>query len=90
MNHSEIDKWMEVPASFMAGVAPLREALIKHLPDLDTRISACPDLKLKDLFASKGIKDAEVIRIAIDRLAPNNTFDREPAPWIVSGRIEKD
>ncbi len=46
--------------------------------------------KLKDLFASKGIKDAEVIRIAIDRLAPNNTFDREPAPWIVSGRIEKD
>ena len=46
--------------------------------------------KLKDLFDSKGIKDAEVIRIGIDRLGPNNTFEREPAPWIVSGRIEKD
>ncbi len=46
--------------------------------------------RLKDLFDAKGIKDAEVIRIGIDRLGPGNTFDREPAPWIVSGRIEKD
>ena len=47
--------------------------------------------KLRDLFAAKGIKDAEVIRIAIDRLSPNNNvFEREPAPWIVSGRIEKE
>ena len=46
--------------------------------------------KLRDLFESKGIKDAEVIRIGIDRLGPNNTFVREPAPWIVSGRIEKE
>ena len=46
--------------------------------------------KLKDLFDSKGIKDAEVIRIGIDRLVSGNTFDREPAPWIVSGRVEKE
>ena len=46
--------------------------------------------KLKDLYDSKGIKDAEVIRIGIDRLKPDNTFEREPAPWIISGRIEKD
>ena len=46
--------------------------------------------KLKDLFDSKGIKDAEVIRIGIDRLGADNTFTREPAPWIVSGRIEKE
>ena len=52
MNHSENDKWMDAPASFMAGVAPLRDALIKHLPDLDERIVASPDLKLKDLFAA--------------------------------------
>jgi lysophospholipase L1-like esterase len=43
---------MDAPASFMAGIAPLREALIRHLPDLDTRVSASPDLKLKDLFAA--------------------------------------
>ncbi|MBQ9015115.1 MAG: precorrin-6B methylase [Firmicutes bacterium] len=46
--------------------------------------------QLRDLFADKGIKDAEVIRIGIDRLASDNTFEREPAPWIVSGRIEKE
>ena len=46
--------------------------------------------KLKDLYDSKGIKDAEVIRVAIDRLGPGNTFEREPAPWIISGRVEKE
>lgn len=46
--------------------------------------------KLKDLFDSKGIKDAEVIQVAINRLGSNNVFEREPAPWIISGRIEKD
>ena len=46
--------------------------------------------QLKDLFAGKGIKDAEVIRVGIDRLGSDNTFEREPAPWIVSGRIEKE
>lgn len=46
--------------------------------------------KLKDLFDSKGIKDAEVIQVAINRLSSNNVFEREPAPWIISGRIEKD
>ena len=46
--------------------------------------------QLKDLFADKGIKDAEVIRVGIDRLSSDNTFEREPAPWIVSGRIEKE
>lgn len=46
--------------------------------------------KLRDLFEDKGIKDAEVIRVAIDRLNSDHTFDREPAPWIVSGRIEKE
>ena len=46
--------------------------------------------KLKDFFAEKGIKDAEVVRIGIDRLNSDNTFEREPAPWIVSGRIERE
>ncbi|MBQ6400980.1 MAG: precorrin-6B methylase [Firmicutes bacterium] len=46
--------------------------------------------KLRDMFDARGIKDAEVIRIGIDRMNPNNVFEREPAPWIVSGRIEKE
>ena len=46
--------------------------------------------KLRAFFEDRGIKDAEVIRVAIDRLSPGGDFDREPAPWIVSGRIEKE
>ncbi len=46
--------------------------------------------KLKGTFEERGIKDAEVIRIGIDRLGPGDVFKREPAPWIVSGRIEKE
>ena len=44
------DRWMNAPASFLAATAPLREAVIRHIPDLDARIAADPDLKLKDLF----------------------------------------
>ena len=46
--------------------------------------------KLRDLFEKHGIKDAEVIQISISRLTSKNTFDVEPAPWIVSGRNERE
>ena len=46
--------------------------------------------KLRDLFEAHGIKDAEVIQISVSRLTSKNTFDVEPAPWIVSGRNEKE
>lgn len=46
--------------------------------------------KLRDLFEDHGIKDAEVIQVSISRLTSKNTFDVEPAPWIVSGRNERE
>jgi precorrin-6Y C5,15-methyltransferase (decarboxylating) len=46
--------------------------------------------KLRDLFEAHGIKDAEVIQISVSRLTSKNTFDVEPAPWIVSGRNERE
>lgn len=46
--------------------------------------------KLRDLFESHGIKEAEVIQVSISRLGSKNTFDVEPAPWIVSGRNERE
>ena len=36
------------------------------------------------------VENPEVIRIGIDRLGSDNTFEREPAPWIITGRIEKE
>ena len=46
--------------------------------------------QLKNVFEAHGIKDPEVLQVAISRLGPKNTFEIEPAPWIVSGRREKE
>lgn len=35
-----------------------------------------------------GISDVETIQIAVSRLASNNAFKQEPAPWIITGRGE--
>ncbi len=46
--------------------------------------------KLSGLLESHGIKEPEVIQVSVSRLTSKNTFDVEPAPWIVSGRNEKE
>ena len=46
--------------------------------------------RMKDLFEKHGIKDAEVLQMTISKLNAKITFDTEPAPWIISGRKEKE
>ena len=46
--------------------------------------------KVRKKRALQLIEIPRLHRIGIDRLASDNTFEREPAPWIVSGRIEKE
>ena len=41
---------------------------------------------LPGLFAQYGIGETEVIQIAVSKLNGKNSFEAEPAPWIVSGR----
>ncbi len=41
--------------------------------------------RMKQLYEEVGIKDPEIIQIAISRLKGNNTFSVEPAPWIITG-----
>ena len=43
---------------------------------------------LKGIFESHGLKDVEVIQIAVSKLNDRNYFEQEPAPWIVTGRAE--
>lgn len=43
---------------------------------------------MRSLFERYGIKEAEVIQIAVSKLGPKNAFDLQPAPWIVSGKAE--
>ena len=38
------------------------------------------------LCKSLGIRDVEVIQVTVSKLSPKNTFDTQPAPWIISCR----
>jgi len=38
------------------------------------------------LFEKFGIKDMEMIQVAVSKMNQNNMFQTEPAPWIISGR----
>lgn len=42
--------------------------------------------RLPALFERLGIRDMEMIQVAVSRLNPKNIFQAEPAPWIVSGK----
>ena len=41
--------------------------------------------RMKQVFEDVGIKDPEIVQVAISRLKNNNTFTVEPAPWIITG-----
>ena len=49
---------------------------------LDFRCAA----SIPAIFESMGIKETEVIQIAVSKLSAKNTFNQEPAPWIITGR----
>lgn len=49
---------------------------------LDFRCAA----SLPDLFQRYGIGETEVIQLAVSKLTGKNTFETEPAPWIISGK----
>lgn len=38
------------------------------------------------LFEKYGIGETEVIQIAVSKLTSKNTFQQEPAPWLISGK----
>ena len=37
-----------------------------------------------------GIQDPEVIQIAVSKLNSKNSFEQEPAPWLISGKAEAE
>lgn len=43
----------------------------------------------KEMMEKMGIKDVETIQVAVSRLASNNSFKQQPAPWIITGRGEQ-
>ena len=49
---------------------------------LDFRCAA----SIPALFEELGVKETEVIQVSVAKLSAKNTFDQEPAPWIITGR----
>jgi precorrin-6Y C5,15-methyltransferase (decarboxylating) len=41
------------------------------------------------VFEPLGIRDKEVIQIAVSKLGHKNLFTQEPAPWIITARAER-
>ena len=41
-----------------------------------------------EVFAKYGIRDMETIQITLSKLNAKNSFEQEPAPWIISGKCD--
>lgn len=40
------------------------------------------------IFEKYGIKDTEVIQVSVSKLNNKNSFEQQPAPWIISGKAD--
>ena len=40
-------------------------------------------------FEKYGIKDTEVIQVSVSKLNHKNSFEQQPAPWIISGKADR-
>lgn len=41
---------------------------------------------LPSIFSSQGLKIQELVQVGVSRLNNKGSFDREPAPWLISGQ----
>ena len=41
---------------------------------------------LPGIFSSQGLKIQELVQVGVSRLNSKGAFDREPAPWLISGQ----
>ncbi|MDO4614512.1 MAG: precorrin-6B methylase [Lachnospiraceae bacterium] len=45
---------------------------------------------MRDIFRELGVKDPEIIQAQISRLTSKNTFEIQPAPWIIIGQAGEE
>ena len=41
---------------------------------------------LPSIFSAQGLKIQELVQVGVSRLNNKGSFDREPAPWLISGQ----
>ena len=65
------------------------QCLLKINPNMEFVIYTL-DFKMAahipQLFEKYGIKDMDMIQVAVSKMNQNNMFQTQPAPWIISGR----
>lgn len=72
---------MEQEIAFLLRKNPMINIVVYTL---DLGVAASMRGILEDL----GIRDAEVIQMAVSKLSNKNVFEVQPAPWIISGKAE--
>lgn len=43
---------------------------------------------ISNIFEKYGIKDTEVIQVSVSKLNSKNSFEQQPAPWIITGKAD--
>lgn len=43
---------------------------------------------ISNIFEKYGIKDTEVIQVSVSKLNNKNSFEQQPAPWIITGKAD--
>ena len=79
---------------FMVASASMEQE-IAYLTKLNPKINIviytldfCVAASISAMFEKYGIKDTEVIQVSVSRLNSKNSFEQQPAPWIISGKAD--
>ena len=79
---------------FMVASASMEQE-IAYLTKLNPKINIviytldfCVAASISAMFEKYGIKDTEVIQVSVSRLNSKNSFEQQPAPWIITGKAD--
>lgn len=65
------------------------ECLIRRNPNIEFVVYTLDFMtaaSMPHIFAKLGVKDPEIVQITVSTLTKKNSFNTQPAPWIISGK----
>ena len=91
----ETMKGCPVPSLVFMVASASMEQEIEYLTKLNPQISIViytldfgVAASISGIFEKYGIKETEVIQISVARLNSKNSFEQQPAPWIITGKAD--
>lgn len=73
---------MEQELEFLTSLNPKINVVVYTL---DFGVAA----NISKTFEKYGIKDIEIIQVSVSKLGSKNSFEQQPAPWIISGKADR-